>query len=89
MLTPGRLFGVTGADDVTISVGDSVRWDNDGGGTHNVVWDGGAFPSNGDASTSAWSHTQTFNSAGTWNYYCIIHGNEGLQGMSGTVTVNP
>lgn len=71
---------------LTINVGDSVMFKNGGGG-HNVVADDGTFTS-GAVSTSAWSITHTFNTAGTFRYYCKAHGGPGGIGMSGSVTVN-
>jgi plastocyanin len=80
---------------VTIHVGDTVRWTNEGG-THNVRADDNSFKcsdscSNGSNSPSgnAWSFTRTFNSAGTVAYYCELHGGPGGFGMSGTVVVQP
>lgn len=71
---------------VTINVGESVTWTNTQG-THNVVADDGSFTS-GAPSSDNWTHTETFNMAGTYQYFCELHGNTGGIGMSGTVTVN-
>jgi plastocyanin len=66
---------------LTINVGDTVRWVNAAGGNqHNVR-----------SMSSAWTPSQTsssftfeviFNQAGTFNYECTIH-----SGMTGTITV--
>jgi plastocyanin len=72
---------------VTIRTGDSVKWTWGSGGhtttsgspgMPNGIWDSGLH--NGGA-----TFTRTFNSAGTFQYYCVPHG--GCCGMVGTVTV--
>jgi plastocyanin len=70
---------------LTIKVGDVVKWTN-AGGFHNVIADDNSFTS-GPASTSAWVFEHTFNSPGTNPYYCVIHGAPGGVGMSGVITV--
>lgn len=70
---------------LTINVGDIVRWTNDGG-LHNVVADDNSFTS-GDPSTSTWVYEHTFNSPGSNPYHCAIHGGTGGTGMSGVITV--
>jgi plastocyanin len=77
--TPGDRFSPAA---VTINVGESVTWTN-GGGNHNVVL------ADGDValispSTSSWTLTHTFTTAGTFSYYCAIHR---ALGMTGTVSV--
>ena len=71
---------------VVISVGDKVRWRNDGAELHTSTsgarpipdgtWDSYLLPGE--------SYTHTFNTAGSFSYFCVIH-----VGQSGTVTVNP
>jgi plastocyanin len=73
--------------DLTINVGDTVRWENQGGGFHNVVADDGSF-TNGSASSSAWTYDKVFTTVGNFRYYCVIHGNVGGVGMSGIIRVN-
>ncbi len=70
---------------LTIQVGDSVRWSN-AGGLHNVVADNSSFTS-GAPSTSGWTFTHMFSGAGAFPYHCEVHGGPGGAGMSGTVTV--
>jgi plastocyanin len=81
---------------LTIKLGDSVTFVNKGG-VHNVVADDGSFRcargcdgdgkgGNGNATSSNWVATVTFNKAGTVGYFCEIHGMPG-QGMFGTITV--
>src|SRR5438067_807349 len=75
-------------DPVTITVGDAVTWKNTSGGLHNVHFDDGSFVMPPTASTDEWMVTRTFMQAGTYRYYCEIHGGPGGTGMSGTVVVN-
>jgi len=81
---------------VTINVGDNVTFVNKGG-FHNVVADDGSFRcargcdgdgnnGSGNASSSNWVASVTFNDAGTVGYFCEIHGMPGV-GMFGTITV--
>ncbi len=75
--------------DITIEVGETVQWDNNGG-THNVNGSTATYPGNpesfdnGSASSAAWTFSHTFNTAGTYDYRCDPH--FGL-GMFGTITV--
>ncbi len=64
---------------VTIQVGDSVTWRNVEG-SHDVVADDGSF-FGGDTSANNWTFTHTFNSPGSFGYYCSPHINFGMQGM--------
>lgn len=68
---------------IAVSVGDTVNWTWEG--THNVVADDGSFTSGEATADSAFDHT--FATAGTFKYYCSIHGSAGGVGMAGTVTV--
>jgi plastocyanin len=71
---------------VTINQGETVTWTNSGGGNHNVIFDDGVrYPPSG-SSSAAWTFPRTFNTPGTYSYYCSVHQN---LGMTGTVTVNP
>ncbi|MGD2050200.1 MAG: plastocyanin/azurin family copper-binding protein [Chloroflexota bacterium] len=71
---------------VTINVGDSVQWVNEGSLPHNVNADDGSFRS-GDPATGPWTYTFTFNTPGTYPYHCEVHGAPGGIGMSGTIIV--
>jgi LPXTG-motif cell wall-anchored protein len=65
---------------VTITVGESVTWTNNGVALHTSTgpgWDSGAVGPGG-------SFSFTFNSAGTFDYVCTFHE---VLGMVGTVTV--
>jgi plastocyanin len=66
---------------VTIDVGGTVTWNWTGSNPHTVTADDGSFES---AQQTTGSFTHTFDTAGTFGYFCEVHG----QAMSGTVTVN-
>ncbi len=70
----------------TVSAGTTVTWVNQDGVTHTVTYDSGpgsAF----DATVMGGSSTSvTFNTAGTVQYHCRIHGAPG-SGMHGTIVV--
>jgi len=66
---------------VTIDVGGTVTWNWTGSNPHTVTADDGSFES---AQQTSGSFTHTFDTAGTFGYFCEVHG----QAMSGTVTVN-
>lgn len=59
-----------------------MTWNNTSGVTHNVTFAAATgAPSNiGDHSSG--SNARTFNTSGTFNYSCTLHG-----GMAGSVTV--
>ena len=80
---------------LTISVGDTVHWVNDGG-LHNVNFDNnsitGASFNNPESfisspTTSYNMYTHVFNIAGTYDYDCSV-GSHAANGMVGTVVVN-
>jgi plastocyanin len=66
-----------------VHVGDTVRWHN-AGGFHNVLADDASFGTT--VSSDPWTFSHTFNSAGTFGYYCEQHGSPGA-GMFGTIHV--
>jgi plastocyanin len=77
---------------ITINVGDTVKWVHDSSSVqHSVTADDGSFDSSPNCpptclgANSTFSHT--FTKAGTFRYYCRIHGGPGGVGMSGIVTV--
>ncbi len=72
---------------VTVTQGDSVTWTN-ASGNHNVKFDDGSFEQPSSPSSSNWTRSRTFTAAGTFRYYCEVHGSSGGSGMSGTVVVN-
>ncbi|HEV8572147.1 MAG TPA: hypothetical protein VGR49_03730 [Actinomycetota bacterium] len=73
-------------DVVGNQVGDTVRWFSDGtnSNNHNVREDGLLFR-NGDPTSAAFTYDVVF-SAGTFHYYCEVHGSE-FGGMDGLVRI--
>lgn len=71
---------------VTINVGESVTFTNDGG-FHNVKFEDGKFEQPSDPDFTPWTVKRTFDQPGTYRYYCEQHGGPGGVGMSGTVVV--
>jgi len=65
---------------VTINLGDSVKWTNKGGAPHTTTSDTALWNS-GVLATNA-SFTRIFDKEGKFTYHCSIHA-----GMTGTVTV--
>ena len=68
---------------LNIHAGDTVTWHN-AGGFHNVLADDSSFGTS--VSSSAWTFSHTFDSAGTFGYFCEQHGSPGA-GMFGTIHV--
>src|ERR1700722_779405 len=85
MVTAGGSANVFTPKSLTINAGDSVTFVN-GGGFHNVVADDNSFTSG--APSDSWTLTQAFPNAGTFPFYCEIHGGPGGVGMSGSIVVN-
>ena len=71
---------------VTITQGETVTWNNDGGNFHNVHFDDESFVMPTSPLDSLWSVFRTFAQTGTFTYYCEVHKDSG---MTGTVVVNP
>jgi len=82
---------------MTIHVGDTVTFINQGGAAHNVHADDNSFRcakgcdgdgagGNGTPSAALWSASVKFTKAGVVNYHCDTH--VGM-GMSGSITVSP
>jgi plastocyanin len=65
---------------VTVDVGDTVTWTNDGPTPHSATADGGSFDTG--ILDAGQSRSETFDQAGTFAYFCTPHPN-----MRGTVTV--
>jgi plastocyanin len=73
---------------INIHVGDTVRWMWDSGG-HSTTSGGSCTPDgnwNSGIKSSGFAFDHTFNSAGTFPYYCEPHCS---LGMTGTVNVSP
>jgi plastocyanin len=66
---------------VSIAVGDIVSWTNNGQAQHSATADDGSFDTGVFGPDASRSHT--FTRAGTFSYYCTVHG----QAQSGTVRV--
>jgi plastocyanin len=66
---------------VTVRVGQTVTWTNNGDAPHTVKWQQGA-PESPRLSKGS-TYQRTFDAAGTFPYVCGIHSN-----MTGTVTVS-
>jgi plastocyanin len=70
--------------DLTIEVGDTVRWTNVQG-SHNVVANDGSF--NSGVPSAGWTFSHTFNGTGDFAYRCTLHGSLNGVGMTGIVRV--
>ena len=73
----------------TVAAGTTVTWTNQDGIGHTVTYDSGpgsAFDSGTLGGQGTFS--VTFNTAGTVQYHCKIHGSAGA-GMHGTIVVTP
>ncbi len=68
---------------LTVTVGTTVTWTNDDSTSHTVTFTDIAGVDSGTMSRGQ-TFSYTFNTAGTFHYYCKIHG---ASAMSGTVTV--
>ena len=76
--------------EVTIQVGQTVRWVWPSGSVaHNVEPDDDEPTRSGPLTNGPTDYSFTFNTAGTFDYYCANHGAAGGVGMSGTVIVEP
>lgn len=75
---------------VTIQVGQTVKWSWPGGSLlHNVEPDAEEPVGSGGFVSGPQEYSFTFTAAGTYAYYCGHHGGPGGFGMSGTVIVEP
>jgi len=94
--TPGVLSGTVEVNiqmsaftprDITIRQGTTVHWINKDLAGHSIIADDDSF--NSELLANGQSFTRTFDSAGTFPYYCGIHGGPGGAGMAGTIKVVP
>ena len=70
----------------TVKVGTTVTWlHRDGGANHTVTADDDSFTSGLMTENNRFSFT--FDTPGTYAYYCEFHGGAGGAGMSGVITV--
>lgn len=70
---------------LVITAGTAVRWVNVGQMLHTVTPDGHTEWSSANLGSNGSAFTHTFDTPGTYDYYCEPHVG---QGMTGTVTVN-
>ena len=66
---------------VNVAVGDTVSWSGLSY-PHTVTWEDGSLGSSGGD-----TYSRTFDTAGTFKYYCSIHGGPNGVGMAGVVVV--
>ncbi len=71
--------------EVHISAGQTVAWNNPNDLVHTVTADDSSFDS-GDVAPRA-SYSRTFDTPGTYAYYCQYHGDVGGVGMAGVIVV--
>lgn len=69
----------------TVAPGGTVRWNWLGSAQHNVTWVNPAGTSNSPTQSSG-TFTRNFSNAGTFDYFCTIHGTA-TSGMRGSVVV--
>jgi plastocyanin len=67
---------------ISVQIGDTVIWTNNGGAVHTVTSDGGAVPLDSGDIGSGGTYSHMFVSEGTYSYHCVHH-----PSMHGTVTV--
>jgi plastocyanin len=60
-------------DDVTIDMGDTVTWHNEGG-FHSVKFNDGSFEDPAQPSSDPWTVHRTFDTPGIFRYVCWFHG---------------
>lgn len=75
--------------EVTIKVGSTVRWTNHDSTEHDVTGRDKAWQSDGgDGGMPADGvYSKTFDTAGTFDYYCTVHSSGPGVGMSGKIVV--
>lgn len=73
--------------DLTVASGTEVMFDNVVG-FHSLIWVSGPYPALDPAANAPWDVTFTANTAGTFGYFCNVHGTA-TTGMFGTLTVDP
>jgi plastocyanin len=74
---------------LTVAAGTTVTWENGDGVGHTVTSATGSADAYDMALASGSTVSHQFATAGTYNYYCKIHGSNGTPptGMHGTITV--
>lgn len=69
----------------TVAAGETVLWQWGGSNPHNVTWVDQSGTGN-SATQSSGTYSRSFSAAGTYDYYCTIHGTA-TTGMHGSVVV--
>jgi plastocyanin len=69
-----------------VPAGATVTWTFDGASAHTVTADDASFDSG--TMNQGGTFTMTFDTPGTYAYYCAIHGAAGGVGMAGTIVVS-
>ena len=87
----GALVCMTAASfnpaNLTVAAGSTVMWSDGSGIQHTVTSAPGSAESFDQTVNGGGAFSRQFNTAGTFNYYCQIHGSP-TSGMRGTITVN-
>jgi len=73
-------------NNLTVAVGTTVTWTNQDVYTHTVIYSSGPDSAFSDTVAVGASAQHTFKTAGTYQYYCILHGTP-TTGMHATVVV--
>lgn len=73
---------------LTVTAGATVEWVDGSGLAHTVISAPGSGETFNHTVSAGGSVSRTFNTAGTYDYYCSIHGSP-TSGMRGTIVVNP
>ena len=70
--------------ELTVTKGAQITFENNSGVVHDVLFDAPKDPAIVDIGTiqNGQSTARTFNTSGTWNFHCTLHG-----GMTGKVIV--
>jgi len=71
--------------EVTMDVGTTVVWVNKERAKHTATSDVALFDSGDQPMGNVYEYT--FTEPGTYNYYCVYHGDKGVVGMAGTIIV--
>lgn len=84
------------AETITVTAGDTVTWTDNGNNPHTVTADDASqfdsgpsctFSNPGSCLAKGQTFSHTFTTAGTFPYYCRIHGAPGGAGMHGVIVV--
>ncbi len=74
-----------GPQEIKVKVGDTITWQNDGAKPHSATASDGSFDT--AIFQPGEKKSVTFSKAGTFKYYCQLHGTPQGNGMVGTVIV--